>query len=63
MMHSIYKTDKFRFFGFLIDTIKTRDKVMRYSPENQTEYDEHPNTKKRGKNKTIRIFTAVPEVF
>jgi hypothetical protein len=36
---------------------------MRYSVENRTEYDEHPNVKKRGKSKTIRIFATVPEVF
>ena len=63
MIHSNYKTMKFGFFGFLVDTIKTREKVIRYSVENQVEHTEHPTVKKRGKAKTIRIFASVPEVF
>ena len=63
MFHFIYKTDKPRFFGFHVDTIKTRDKVIRYGVENQVEFSEHPTVKKRGKAKTIRIFVSVPEVF
>lgn len=63
MFHSNYKTDNPCFFGFLVDTIKTRDKVIRYSTENPVEFGEHPTVKKRGKTKTIRIFVSVPEVF
>ena len=63
MFHFIYKTDKPRFFGFLVDTIKTRDKVIRFGVENQVEFSDHPTVKKRGKTKTIRIFVSVPEVF
>ena len=63
MFQNKYKTDKPIFSGCLVDTIKTKDKVLRYSPNNEFDNATKPKTLKRGKFRNIRIFASVPEMY
>ncbi len=48
--------------GFLLYTLKTMDKVLRYGGNNQVDFSEHPTVVQRGGVRTINIYAAVPNV-
>lgn len=48
--------------GFLVYTLKTSDKVMRYGENNQVEFSEHPTVVQRGNERTINLLVATPDV-
>lgn len=53
---------KSHFYGFLLHTLSTTDKVLRYGENNQVDFSEHPTVVKRGEERTINIYAAVPDV-
>ena len=55
-------TEKPHFDGFLLHTLSTTDKVMKYGVNNQVDFSEHPTVVQRGKERTINIYAAVPDV-
>ena len=50
------------FDGFLLHTIKTMDKVVRYGGNNQVDFFEHPTVIQCGDVRTINIYAAVSNV-
>ena len=50
------------FDGFLLHTLYTTDKVLRYGENNQFEFSEHPAVVQRGEKRIINIYAAVPDV-
>lgn len=50
------------YFGFLVHTFTTSDKVLRYGENNQVDFSEHPAVVQRGNERTINIFVSVPDV-
>lgn len=62
-MFHIDKSDENPYFdGFLLHTLKTTDKVLRYGENNQIDFSEHPTVVQRGDEHTINIYAAVPNV-
>lgn len=62
MFHTAKAAENAGFSGFLIHSISTSDKVLRYGKFNQIEYSEHPTVVQRGDERTINIYAAVPDV-
>lgn len=62
MFHKAKSAEKAEFSGFLVHSIATSDKVLRYGKFNQIEYSEHPTVVQRGDERTINIYAAVPDV-
>ena len=50
------------FSGFLVHTLSTSDKVMKYGKNNQVDFSEHPTVIQRGKERTINIYATIPDV-
>ena len=62
MFHIGKSAEKPYFNGFLLHTLKTTDKVLRYGENNQVDFYEHPTVVQRGDERTINICVAVPDV-
>lgn len=62
MFHIGKSAEKPYFDGFLLHTLKTTDKVLRYGENNQVDFSEHPTVVQRGDERTINIYAAVPNV-
>lgn len=62
MFHIGKSAEKPYFDGFLLHTLKTTDKVLRYGENNQVDFSEHPTVVQRGEERTINIYAAVPNV-
>lgn len=54
--------DKPDFTGFLLHTITTTDKVIKYGENNKKDFSEHPTVIQRGEERTINIYAAIPNV-
>lgn len=50
------------FMSFLVYTLKTSDKVMRYGENNQVEFSKHPTVVQRGDERTINLLVSTPDV-
>ena len=50
------------FTGFLVYSLKTSDKVVRYGEKNQVEFSEHPTVVQRGNERTINLLVSTPDV-
>ncbi len=50
------------FTGFLVYSLKTSDKVVRYGENNQVEFSEHPTVVQRGNERTINLLVSTPDV-
>lgn len=62
-MFHISKSAKNPYFdGFLLHTLCTADKVLRYGENNQFEFSEHPMVVQRGEKRIINIYAAIPDV-
>ena len=62
-MFHISKSAKNPYFdGFLLHTLCTADKVLRYGENNQFEFSEHPVVVQRGEKRIINIYAAIPDV-
>lgn len=62
-MFHLSKSAKNPYFdGFLLHTLCTADKVLRYGENNQFDFSEHPSVVQRGEKRIINIYAAVPEV-
>lgn len=62
-MFHISKSAKNPYFdGFLLHTLCTADKVLRYGENNQFNFSEHPAVVQRGEKRIINIYAAVPDV-
>lgn len=62
-MFHISKSAKNPYFdGFLLHTLCTADKVLRYGENNQFEFSEHPIVVQRGEKRIINIYAAIPDV-
>lgn len=62
MFHKVKSAENAGFSGFLVHSITTSDKVLRYGKFNQVEYSEHPTVVQRGDERTINIYAAVQDV-
>lgn len=62
MFHIDKSAENSYFDGFLLHTLKTTDKVLRYGENNQIDFSEHPTVVQRGDERTINIYAAVPNV-
>lgn len=62
MFHIDKLADNPHFDGFLLHTLKTMDKVLRYGGNNQVGFFEHPTVIQRGDVRTINIYAAVSNV-
>lgn len=62
MFRKAKSAENAEFSGFLVHSITTSDKVLRYGKFNQIEYSEHPTVVQRGDERTINIYAAVPDV-
>ena len=54
--------ESFDFTGFLVYSLKTSDKVVRYGENNQVEFSEHPTVVQRGNERTINLLVSTPDV-
>ncbi len=54
--------ENLHFDGFLLHTLKTMDKVLRYGENNQVDFFEHPMVIQCGDVRTINIYAAVSNV-
>lgn len=62
-MFHISKSAKNPYFdGFLLHTLCTADKVLRYGENNQFEFSEHPVVVQRDEKRIINIYAAIPDV-
>ena len=62
-MFHISKNAKNPYFdGFLLHTLCTADKVLRYGENNQFDFSEHPLVVQRGEKRIINIYAAIPDV-
>ena len=62
-MFHISKNAKNPYFdGFLLHTLCTADKVLRYGENNQFDFFEHPSVVQRGEKRIINIYAAIPDV-
>lgn len=50
------------FTGFLVYSLKTSDKVVRYGENNQVEFSEHPTVVQRGNERTINLLVSTSDV-
>lgn len=50
------------FTGFLVYSLKTSDKVVRYGEKNQVKFSEHPTVVQRGNERTINLLVSTPDV-
>ena len=62
MFHIGKSAEKPYFNGFLLHTLKTTDKVLRYGENNRVDFYEHPTVVQRGDERTTNIYAAVPNV-
>lgn len=62
MFHIDKLAENPHFDGFLLNTLKTMDKVLRYRGNNQVDFFEHPTVIQRGDVRTINIYAAVSNV-
>ena len=62
MFHFVKSAENPLFAGFLIDTFTTTDKVLRYGESNKIDFSEHPTVVRRGSERTINLYAAVPDV-
>lgn len=62
MFHISKSTTNPHFDGFIIHTLSTTDKVLRYGENNQADFSEHPTVVQRGEERIINIYAAVPDV-
>ena len=62
MFHSAKSNKNPLFTGFLIHTLTTTDKVVKYGENNKIDFSEHPAVVQRGEKRIINIYAAVPEV-
>lgn len=62
MFHIDKSAENPHFDGFLLHTLKTTDKVLRYGENNQFDFSEHPTVVQRGEERIINIYAAVPDV-
>lgn len=62
MFHISKSTTNPHFDGFMIHTLSTTDKVLRYGENNQVDFSEHPTVVQRGEERIINIYAAVPDV-
>lgn len=62
MFHIDKSAENPHFDGFLLHTLKTMDKVVRYGGNNQVDFFEHPTVIQRGDVRTINIYAAVSNV-
>ena len=47
---------------FVVYSLKTSDKVVRYGENNQVEFSEHPTVVQRGNERTINLLVSTPDV-
>lgn len=50
------------FTGFLVYSLKTSDKVVRYGENNQVEFSEHPTVVQRGNERAINLLVSTSDV-
>ena len=62
MFHIGKSVEKRYFSGFLLHTLKTTDKMLRYRENNRVDLYEHPTVVQRGAERTINIYAAVPNI-
>ena len=62
MLQNEKSADKSDFTGFLLHTITTSDKVIRYGENNQAKNNEHPTIIQHGKERTINIYVTIPDI-
>lgn len=62
MFHNAKADKNPLFMGFLIHTITTTDKVVKYGENNKIDFSEHPTVVQRGSERTINLYVAVPDV-
>lgn len=62
MFHIDKSAENPHFDGFLLHTIKTMDKVVRYGGNNQVDFFEHPTVIQCGEVRTINICAVVSNV-
>lgn len=62
MFHSAKSNKNPLFTGFLIHTLTTTDKVVKYGENNKIDFSEHPMVVQRGSKRTINLYVAVPDV-
>ena len=62
MFHSAKSNKTPLFTGFLIHTLTTTDKVVKYGENNKIDFSEHPMVVQRGSKRTINLYVAVPDV-
>lgn len=62
MFHISKSAENPYFDGFLLHTLCTADKVLRYGENNQFDFSEQPAVVQRGEKRTINIYAAVPDV-
>ena len=58
MFHIDKSAENPHFDGFLLHTIKTMDKVVRYGGNNQVDFFEHPTVIQCGDVRTINIYNS-----
>ena len=62
-MFHLSKSAKNPYFdGFLLHTLYTADKVLRYGENNQFDFSERPVVVQHGEKRIINIYAAVPDV-
>lgn len=62
MFHILRSAKNPYFDGFLLHTLYTTDKVLRYGKNNQFDFFDYPVVVQRGEKRIINIYAAVPEV-
>lgn len=62
MFQNAKTADKPDFTGFLLHTITTTDKVIKYGENNKKDFSEHPTVVQRGEERKINIYAAIPDV-
>ncbi|MFR2012410.1 MAG: hypothetical protein ACLS49_13070 [Christensenellales bacterium] len=62
MFHYSKSAEKPLLMGFLIHTLTTTDKVLRYGESNKIDFSEHPTVVQRGSERSINLYAAVPDV-
>lgn len=62
MFHSVKLSKNPLFAGFLIHTLTTTDKVVKYGENNKIDFSERPTVVQRGSERTINLYVAVPDV-
>ena len=63
MFHIDKSAENSHLDGFLLHTLKTTDKMLRYGENNQVDFFEHPTVIQRGDVRTINIYAAVSNVI